>query len=868
MIADSGGPAALTDTEVLAPGSLNGFLSGKHYNRCNRLHELLCLAMEVLHFRSFMLSYEGKDELEELFRERSIDDSTDVLSDEVFIRGLSAYEAYSELTRSGCHGLTAQFWLMYVDIMRTLRMFERSIRTNDIDLFIYTLSSITALFFATGHSNYARYLSKYQLDLMNINETHPGLRSTLLDQGVFSVRRTKNDFSRVPVDLTLEQTVNADASSRKTGLSSVTNNYSARLKWCVTKFVRSSFVSKIKAYCRLEKTNESIRELNPCRIMRNKRDLDLILNNFVGTRNPFDSSLESESSQKRLFNLSTGRAASHVVAQSLLGVPSDGKKRHHQFVDQCVDNPKRFEESIPKPKLVTLASESTKATKTIANKTVELKCSRDLMGRLVVLATEQKLDLRVILNYPLMPVPFSMASPDGTILKTDKSSLRDHLESKTSQSHGTPSHDGPKNVTCCIIDAQFLLHVLPPNILGSYGDLARSILISAVSQGDSADIRLLFDQYPEAISLKSCERNRRGSIDVQFSITGPKQKRPSDLRRALASESFKRELPKFLVEEWKNNSYQNILGDRKLYVDIPGDCFLFEADGHEITRKRINNLCNNHLEADTKVCLHALHADQAVEEPKEILVRASDTDILVILVHHSARIKSHIWMDSGHSSSNSRRYIDINKIQKEIGQNMCSALPAFHAYSGSDFTSCFYMKGKKLPYEKLVKDPHAQEAFADLSTSTKVKVGTRKTLGRFTASVYGSRNPKVSLNEYRHEVFMKAYGPKVGHVNKLDKLRGMNASLLPPCEAELTTKLQRSSFVSRMWTNAHKTEINTCPTENDGFKIGEEGYEPIWHEGSMLPPELSVEASNIAGDDEEFPCGDSSSDESDAEDFA
>ena len=29
----SGGPTILTDTQVLAPGSLNGFLLGKHYNR-------------------------------------------------------------------------------------------------------------------------------------------------------------------------------------------------------------------------------------------------------------------------------------------------------------------------------------------------------------------------------------------------------------------------------------------------------------------------------------------------------------------------------------------------------------------------------------------------------------------------------------------------------------------------------------------------------------------------------------------------------------------------------------------------------------------------------------------------------------------
>ena len=44
----------LTDSGVLAPGSLNGILQGKHFNRCRRLHPILALALEILHFQAFM----------------------------------------------------------------------------------------------------------------------------------------------------------------------------------------------------------------------------------------------------------------------------------------------------------------------------------------------------------------------------------------------------------------------------------------------------------------------------------------------------------------------------------------------------------------------------------------------------------------------------------------------------------------------------------------------------------------------------------------------------------------------------------------------------------------------------------------------
>lgn len=35
-------------------GSLNGFLEGKHFNRCKRIHPLIALGFEMLYFKSFL----------------------------------------------------------------------------------------------------------------------------------------------------------------------------------------------------------------------------------------------------------------------------------------------------------------------------------------------------------------------------------------------------------------------------------------------------------------------------------------------------------------------------------------------------------------------------------------------------------------------------------------------------------------------------------------------------------------------------------------------------------------------------------------------------------------------------------------------
>ena len=121
---------------------------------------------------------------------------------DVFKSAKLAYEEFSRTTRWGGHGSTAVFWMMYIDNIHTYHNLERSVRTNSIVLYIVTLTPITDLFFTAGHINYCRWLTKFQLDLSNCDETHPGL-CQFLDRGAFSVRIYENSFSRVAVDLTL-----------------------------------------------------------------------------------------------------------------------------------------------------------------------------------------------------------------------------------------------------------------------------------------------------------------------------------------------------------------------------------------------------------------------------------------------------------------------------------------------------------------------------------------------------------------------------------------------------------------------------------------------------------------------------------------
>lgn len=841
LVAESGGMSILTETEVIAHGSLNGLISGKHFNRCKRIHPLLALGFEVLHFQAFLQKNyigEGIQTLMSKVPTNEIpgaeEDLSQVIGTDLFRNCAKQYDEFTQATLSGVHGVTAQFWMMYVGYINIFHRLERAIRTNDLGLFISTLTPIIDLFFATGHINYSRWLTKYQLDLLNVDDTHPGLRA-ILNSGCFSVRRTDNDFSRIPVDLTLEQTINADAASRMTGITSFTNDYSARLRWMVTKATRASFITSLLEMTGLITKEDIATELHPRRIERDNADLQKIITQICNTNNPFQENLAPES----LYNISTGKVAREDIKKSLLGVPTKGKQRHQEFIQSCKEDPKNFERPIKKEKFMTFEDGCGKNRRARNNKVAALIGTRNLFGRLLVLATKKQLDMQHVLQYPLTPVPLTMASPDEVMAKTDKSALFGILEARV-KDHGKPTA-----IDAYIIDGQFLLHSMPGNLPPTYGGLARSILLQSL-RTPAKSVHILFDDYPQP-SIKDTERNRRGADCRTFVITGPEQRRvPRDLNDALNSRSFKKQLPQFLAKEWQDPCYVDILGHHEVILDVPGECYRFKVQEGVIERTAVQSLINDHEESDTKICLHSLFCDNA---SSEIVVRASDTDIAVILLYHCNKFKGKLWMDVGTAAKNSRRYLSLTAIHSELGSELCAALPAFHAFTGSDYTSSFVKKGKVRPFKLLEKTPDYQHAFTNMTREALVSDATKATLFSFTADIYGAKKNK-SLGEVRFQKFMKVYGPKRGKC-LFSNLIGIDASGFAPCEDEVSAHIKRASFVAKMWAAADQQHLEQHPTEQDGWELLGGEYKLIWFYGEQLPDSLIPKVSELQEIEEE-----------------
>ena len=171
------------------------------------------------------------------------------------------YVEYTKCTLSGKHGNTARIVMTYVKLVDIYHRFSRACRTNDLELFIYSLGEMCTLFFTTSRPNYARWMVRYYLNLLNVDQTHPGVKQ-ILAGGALSIRPTNKTFSRTAVDLTLEQTINADAASRLTGIAAFSYSDPARRRQMLTRGARSGIVGGLFEKAGLKTAEDVSKSIN------------------------------------------------------------------------------------------------------------------------------------------------------------------------------------------------------------------------------------------------------------------------------------------------------------------------------------------------------------------------------------------------------------------------------------------------------------------------------------------------------------------------------------------------------------------------------------------------------------------------------
>ena len=208
FINDSGIEYILTEANILTEGSIMGFIKGKFYNRCTRIHELLANVLEQKLYERFVFETPEVDQdlFQQVMSTVPVDSgrALEHLTDPVVTAHLQKYEEFFQKVLDGKLGSTAQFWAIYIIMINRLhRELQRCVKMNDVGGYIKIFPTLLVVYFALNRPNYARWGTLF---LHKLKSADPELRE-VLENGAFSIRRTKKNYSRSAVDLSLEQTV-------------------------------------------------------------------------------------------------------------------------------------------------------------------------------------------------------------------------------------------------------------------------------------------------------------------------------------------------------------------------------------------------------------------------------------------------------------------------------------------------------------------------------------------------------------------------------------------------------------------------------------------------------------------------------------
>ena len=135
----------------------------------------------------------------------------------------------------------------------------------------------------------------------------------------------------MPVDLTLEQTINVDAANQRTGI-----------KWAESHYRRLSIISHLFEKLNLTPPKNGQRHLKSNRIKKIRGAFGDVNFNIL-----------------TLFNIGSGKAANKEATSFLLYVTDIRNRAREEFIKQCKSNQRRFEERIKKQKIHSFAKEGT-----------------------------------------------------------------------------------------------------------------------------------------------------------------------------------------------------------------------------------------------------------------------------------------------------------------------------------------------------------------------------------------------------------------------------------------------------------------------------------------------------------------------------
>ena len=694
----------------------------------------------------------------------------------------------------------------YLHRVETILLFVTASRNADLELHLQAGEALSKVFFSMDRIRYKRLWPRYIADMRDLKTNYPQTWKEL-QTGNISVTKSSIPFVSIGADHACEH-INKMMKIHS-GLVGISTNANARQRFFMATPELSCLSRNFKSQLNMV-TDRSAEhhELGPSAVKRAHHAVDKIKAAILSHGNPFTAE------GNKLYNIITHAYIPDEYVPQILNADITGQKLYEDYVAERINGEVSIWAPVKKENNKMFISGSKETTVKIRDKTVDLKETKDLYGRLMVLARSNRdVNLKdAIGNYEFTLTPRALFAPDGTVLPCQDKSTLIHLliklaKDKESQAACMDYQDAMETGTSnspsrkiALVDGMALVQRLTkkPATVVTVKDLSvffNDRLMSLTHDYD--EIVLVFDTY-RADSLKSAtrEKRRHGKSPVQYQVRDDTNIKHIPMSRFLSHDNTKADLTGYLA--CKTLEYN--MESNKLIIT--------SASGHTRSNKDLYFEDNNHEEADTLLIHQAVLASQRNPSNSQLVFFSPDTDVLVLVTaNYDMLLKNtSVSMTSG--------IVHVRAVWKALGPARAKALPAFHAFTGADNTGRFSRIGKATWLQAYLRADEDVIDALQMLEEAEVTDNLLSTLAGFVCAGYAPKGITIkTIPELRWHLFTK-------HMAENDKL--------PPTIGALRQHILRVHIQARVWGQAaiaHQ-DAQLDPLENGYFKDSDGRLKP------------------------------------------
>ncbi len=407
------------------------------------------------------------------------------------------------------------------------------------------------------------------------------------------------------------------------------------------------------------------------------------------------------------------------------------------------------------------------------------------------------------------------------------------------------------DITCIIIDAMFILHSSPAPSNSTFEEHVKRLYTTWVLNWFAkyktlVEVHLVFDRFSNESTPKIFERSRRNKglgseekINIYDRTDVPHGMKWQNF---LSNRDNKENLIKYIISKFRTYGSDLPKENDKLILD--GDDDVVQVTKNDLYCS-IERYQNNHLEADTKVWLHANKTDLS-----EIIIHSPDNDIYNIgfgLLNHL--VDKNIWVQTKQHVYESE-FLNVKRVAEKFSNSIDMSslslgkigniLQMLFVVSGSDYTSYFKNHGKCSIYKTFFQnfefinqiditlDETSNKTYNKGFLSFGILMGCEYFNG--CANFYNTVNPdKTPCSFFKHVNGESNSAINVKTLAKwLDEIRDTTIKLKKseelylPSNGSLLLHWKRCCWVSQIWKQSTSNIIEFPDVRQWGWKYNDD----------------------------------------------